>query len=223
MTGAGDEGILAGKGQKARIEAHQVPFVLGNGGGQIVEPEFSCTASELFEGVNMAAHERLETLAVSELEIHLAAVALHQAESVEFAGSTVVEQGSEVTPIDIEAFAGTGFDADIGAAPSGFGAPGPQVVSDNGFSTVITQRAKTLSNDRRPRVRVLLQQFGDSRFEGIEFTGPVAACGSRSGIFDVFGDSAPANVEVGGDFAQRPPLHTVQTVKGVDLIRSEHR
>ena len=38
MTGARNETIFAGEGEKARVEPHQVALVFGDGGGEIIKP-----------------------------------------------------------------------------------------------------------------------------------------------------------------------------------------
>src|SRR6185437_14498844 len=76
---ARNETVLASKAQKTRIKSHQVAFVFGNSRGQVVVPEPACDASHGLKGVYMATHEGLKALAVSKLQIHLAAVALDQA------------------------------------------------------------------------------------------------------------------------------------------------
>ena len=73
MTGARDESVVAGEGEKARVEAHQVALMLGDSGGQIIELKLGRTAVECFERMNVAADERLKVLAVSELQIYLSA------------------------------------------------------------------------------------------------------------------------------------------------------
>jgi len=81
MTRAWNEAILTSKGQKARIEADEVALMLGNRSREIVEPEFMRDAGHRLEGVHVTADEGFETLAVRELQIHLAAVALDQAKA----------------------------------------------------------------------------------------------------------------------------------------------
>src|SRR5580693_2887201 len=58
VTGARNESVVAGEGKKARIEAHQVAFMFGDRGRKIIEPEFTRTALESIEGMDVAAHER---------------------------------------------------------------------------------------------------------------------------------------------------------------------
>jgi hypothetical protein len=52
-----------------RLEAHQVAIMLRHGGSKIVVPEFVSHTAHRREGMDMAAHKRLEALAVSELDI----------------------------------------------------------------------------------------------------------------------------------------------------------
>ena len=103
MTSSRQETVLPGKGQKGRIKTDEVPVVFGDGGCQIVVPEFACDPTQELESVDVTAHKRLEALAVSELHLELATVAFHQAESIELAQMALIEQGAEVAPVDFEA------------------------------------------------------------------------------------------------------------------------
>src|ERR1700683_2894821 len=107
MAGTRNKAILAGESQKARIEAHQITFMFSHRGAETIEPQLTSTATELIKGMNVTAHESLEVLAMSKFEIHLAAMAFHQAEGIELARGAGIEQRSKVAPVDIEAFSGT--------------------------------------------------------------------------------------------------------------------
>src|SRR5271169_1774532 len=85
MTSPREEVVLAREGQEAGMETNQVAVMLGDGGRQIVIPEFPRHALQGVEGMDMAAHESLEALAVSELHVEFATVALDQAEGIELA------------------------------------------------------------------------------------------------------------------------------------------
>src|SRR5271155_257763 len=122
MTGPRNEAALAGEGEEAGIESDQVSFVFGHRRGEVVEPDFARTTAEGVEGVEVTADKGFEALAVSELQVHFAAVTFDEAESIQLARSAVVEQRAEVSPIDFEAFAGTGLHAHIGATFLGIGA-----------------------------------------------------------------------------------------------------
>jgi hypothetical protein len=82
VTGPRNETALAREGEEAGIEPHQVAFVLGDGRGEIIEPQFPRAATQGLEGMHVTTHESFETLAVRELQVHLAAMAFHQAEGV---------------------------------------------------------------------------------------------------------------------------------------------
>lgn len=97
------------------------------------------------------------------------------------------------------------------------------MVLDKGFTAFVTQRAKALRDNWRVGRRVLLEQFGDGGLERVKLARTIAARGRRRRSFEVFDDRAPADVQVGGDLAQRLLLDTVQAMNGVDLIRVEHR
>ena len=79
--------------------------MFGDNGREIIEPQFTSNAAHGFEGVDMTANEGLKRLAVSELEIHLPAVTLDQAERVELARCAVIDESAEVTPVDLKALA----------------------------------------------------------------------------------------------------------------------
>ena len=90
--------------------------------------------------MHVAAHERFETLAMGELQVHLAAVAFHQAEGVPLARSPVVEQSPEVSPIDIKAFARRGLHAHVSPAQHGVLAHGLQIVLEDRDAAVVGER-----------------------------------------------------------------------------------
>ena len=59
-------------------------------------------------------YESLEALAVRELHKQFAAVTFDQAEGIELARVTLVEKGTEMTPVDFEAFPRSWLHAHIG-------------------------------------------------------------------------------------------------------------
>src|SRR5580658_2947431 len=120
MTSARDESVVAGESEKARIEPHQVALMFSDSRREIVEPKFAGTALKGFECMDVAADERLEVLAMRELQVHLAARAFHPAERVQLARSTVVQQSAEVPPVDIETFAGARLHANVSATAALF-------------------------------------------------------------------------------------------------------
>src|ERR1700726_1786462 len=65
MTSPREEIVFASEGQEPGIKAHQVAVVFGDSGGEIVVPEFTRATAELMQGVNVAANEAFESLAVS--------------------------------------------------------------------------------------------------------------------------------------------------------------
>src|SRR5260370_35920987 len=86
------------------MKPHQVAIVFGDRRCQIIEPQFSCDSAQELEGVDVTAHEGLETLTVSKLDKQLAAATFHQAEGIELARVTLVEKCPEATPVDLEPF-----------------------------------------------------------------------------------------------------------------------
>src|SRR5262245_43756990 len=157
MTGAWNKVVFACERQKARVEANQVAVVFGYSCREIVEPQFAGTPTQGFKSVEVTAHEGLEALAVGELQIHLAAVALHQAERIQFARSTVIKQRAEVPPINREARTGAGFHAHVGATLFGLAAYGLQVVFEDGDAAVIAEGLQMLQQHWRGSLRVFFE------------------------------------------------------------------
>ena len=113
------------------METDEVAVMLGDGGGEIVVPELAGHATHSLESVEVAAHEGLEALTVGELYVELAAVALDQAEGIEFARMPLIQQRAEVAPVDFKAFPGDRFHAHIGAPGCSLGAYGLQMRFQN--------------------------------------------------------------------------------------------
>jgi hypothetical protein len=223
MTGARNEVVFAGKRKEAGIEADQIAVVFCNCGCEIVEPDFTAAAAHVLEGMDVTANERLEALAMSELDIHASAVALDHTEGIELARRAVVDQRAEVPPVDIAAFARARLHAHVRAAGFALGPNGVNVVANDGDAAVVSERANAVMDRSRRRRGVALEQFGDGRLERIELAGPVAPRHRRGGVPDVFAQRAPSDFQVLCDFALRPLLDTVQAVNRVDLIRGKHR
>ena len=85
LQARGIEAVLAGKGEKARMETDQTAIVFGDGGGQIVIADFAGDAAQRGESMNVTTDEGFETLAVSELQIQHAAVRFDQGKGIELA------------------------------------------------------------------------------------------------------------------------------------------
>jgi hypothetical protein len=113
--------LFAGEGQEARVEAHQAAIMFGHGRGQVVIENFPAHAVESRKGMDVATHEGLKTLAVSELQIRHPAVPIDQREGIQFALVAFVAESAEVTPVHLEAFAGLGFHTHEGALGCGCG------------------------------------------------------------------------------------------------------
>ncbi len=106
MAGARVEVVLAGKGEKARIDANDLTIALGYGGDQVVEKNLRCHASHEVEGMLVATQKDLETLTVRELQVETAAVTFEQAKGVELALIALVIERVEVAPVDLKALSG---------------------------------------------------------------------------------------------------------------------
>src|ERR1700730_302370 len=93
--------------------------MFGDSGGEIVIPEFPCDSAHRVESVDMTTYESLETLAVRELHKQLAAVTFDQTKGIELARVTLVGKGTEMTPVDFEAFTRSWLHAHIGTLGRG--------------------------------------------------------------------------------------------------------
>jgi hypothetical protein len=139
VTGARNETAFAREGEKARIEADEIAIVLGDGGGEIIEPDLAARAREEGKGVNVTPGESLEGLTMGELQIHLAAVRFDQAKGVKLACGAVVNQRAKVAPVHVEPLASRRFDA----LP--VGTVSPANISAPLISTVTTTTQTTLN------------------------------------------------------------------------------
>ena len=212
MAGARNEAAFASEGEEARVEADQVAIVFGDGGSQIVEPDLTACAGEELKSVDVTADESLESLAMSELQIHFAAVRFHQAEGVKLARGAVVNKRAEVAPVHIEPFARRRFDANVSATGDDALAKSAQVILDDGEPAVVAMRLQSLGDHGGVGVRVLLVQLGNDWLEWIELTGAIAVSGLRSRRFEILGKGAAADSHMPRDFAQGPFLHEVEAV-----------
>jgi hypothetical protein len=92
-----------------------------------------------------------------------------------------------VAPVDIEALSGGRFHTHIGALGAGGLAHRAKVILDDREAPVVTQRTKPLRDHRRVGRGILLEQFLDGRFEGVELAGAVPPCGRWSRGFQILG------------------------------------
>jgi len=106
IASSGIKIALAGKGQEARIEAHQGTDVFGDDGQEIVVPTFASDATQSLKSMEVATDEGLEALTVGELDVEHSTVALDQAEGIELPLITLIVEGSEMAPVDLEALTG---------------------------------------------------------------------------------------------------------------------
>ena len=157
MAGARVEVVVAGEGEKTRVETHQLAFMLGHGGKQIVIENLPCHAGHEAEGMLVAAQEGFKTLAVSELDVEAAAVALDQAKGVEFAAVAVVIERTEVAPVDLKAIAGRRLDAHVSAQGPVAAAQAAEISAQHRQASVVAQRLEPLPNDHGAGRRVSLQ------------------------------------------------------------------
>src|SRR5215471_21342920 len=122
-----------------------VEHVHGGGGcGQVVEPGLAADSTEKLESMNVTSGEGLECLAVRKLQIHFSTVGFDQAEAVELARGAVVNQGAEVAPIDVAAFAGRRLDTNVSAACDRVLPHRPQIVLDDRKSALEAEARQVL-------------------------------------------------------------------------------
>src|SRR3984893_3128514 len=93
--------------------------MFGDSGGEIVIPEFPCDPAQELESVEVTGYESLEALAVRELSKEFAAMTFDQTEGIELARVTLVEKGTEMTPVDFEALPRSWLHAHIGTLGRG--------------------------------------------------------------------------------------------------------
>ena len=105
IAGARRESIQLGECEQTRMEPDEIAIAFGNGRRQVVVEALARDTAKEAERVDMATQERLERLAVRELDIKQPAVAFDHAKSVELALVAAVVERVEVRPIDFEPFA----------------------------------------------------------------------------------------------------------------------
>jgi hypothetical protein len=106
---------LTGKCQEPGIESNNPAIMFRYGSSQVVVQTLSGSAAHELKGMNVAADKGLKTLAVSKLDIKSAAVAFNAAKGVEFALVPLIIDRAKMTPVDLKAIAGAGFDPHISA------------------------------------------------------------------------------------------------------------
>ncbi len=173
--------------------------MFGNGGRQIIEPQLAVDATHETECVDMTAHERLEALAVGELQIQLAAVTFHQTEGVEFSRMPLIGKRVEVSPVDLEAFSRSRLHAHVGARGTGLCTHPVQVLFQNAQTTAEAERPESLCDHRGTDMRILLKELGDGGLEGIQLTRALTGSGGLRRCDDVFGDGSAPDVQMTGD------------------------
>ena len=74
------------------------------------------------------------------------------------------------------------------------------------------RRSTFSEDDGALGVRMLLEQFADERFEGVEFAGARTTDRRRHGSCEILFHGAGGQVELPGDTAQRPMLAVGETM-----------
>jgi hypothetical protein len=183
------------------VEAYQIAFVFGNCSRQIVKPDFLAYATQVLESMNVTAGEGFEILAVSELQVHLAAMRFDQTEGVELAHGAVISESIKVVPIDVAAFAGGGFNAHVRTTSCGTPTHRMEIVFQDRNATLVAELPEALCDHGRGGGWVFLEQLGDGGLEGIQFAGAIPAARCRHWSGQILGYGAAADVQVSGDFA----------------------
>ena len=164
-----------------------------HGGDQIVVETFPGPAAHELKSMDMTADEGLKALAVGKLDIKPAAVAFNAAEGVELALVPLIIDRAEMTPVDLKAIAGTGFDAHISAWRDPDLAQSRHVFLENGPAAGVAERPYALPDNDGTGPGPLIQQFPDYRFEGIQLAVTWFPDGSlRERIVQVFLDGSAA-------------------------------
>ena len=204
------------------METDEVAVMLGDGGGEIVVPELAGHATHSLESVEVAAHEGLEALTVGELYVELAAVALDQAEGIEFARMALVQQRAEVAPVDFKAFPGRRFHAYVGTLGRDLASRGVQMLFQDAHAAVEPERTEPLRDHHGAGGRVLGEPFGDGWLKRVQLAGPLPCRRPWRRRLQVLGQRAAADMQMPGDLARRPVLGPVQAMNGIDLVRGQH-
>src|SRR6185312_1234924 len=152
-----NEAVFARKGEEARIEADEIPFVFGDRSGEIIEPDFASAAGHRVEGVDVTADKRFKALAMRELQIEFAAVTFDQAEGIEFTRIVVIDERTEVPPIDFETLSGARLHTHVGPPVSSFRAKRLQIVLHDRDSALEAQRAQMLGDHGGRRGSITFQ------------------------------------------------------------------
>jgi hypothetical protein len=149
-------------------------------------------------------------------------VSFNQAESIELALIALVVEHAEVTPVDFEALARRRLHAHESARWRRRPPRLLQVLSQDAVAASIAGRLQPLQNDAAGGARVLLQQLGDERLEGIELAGARTMHGRGHRREKILFDRASAQVEMASDATHRPVLTSRQPVHFMDLVGLQH-
>jgi hypothetical protein len=216
------ETVFAGKGEKPWKETDQPAIVLGDSGREIVIGNLACHTTERGKRMHMAADEGLESLTVGELQVEHAAVRFDQGECIKLALVAGIIEHAEVSPINLEALAWRWLHAQKGSVGFQLRAGGMHIIAQDSVSAAIAEWPQFLFDDSCRHAGVLFQPFGDSGFEGIEFTFALSLGGLLGRRIEVLLDGPPTHAQVALDLADRPVLGPVQAMQVVDLIGGEH-
>ena len=196
--------------------------MLGHSGGQIVIPELASNAVQHLKRVNVTTNKGLETLTVRELQILHPAVPIDEGEGIELPLVALVVERFEMTPVDLEAFAGLWFHTHECSLRLQLRAYFMHILAQNTVATGVAQRLEPLSDHGGAGGRILFEQLGDGGFIRVELAGPGSARGSLGRHVEILLDRLPTHVEMAFDLADGPVVGPVQAMQVVDLFGRQH-
>src|ERR1019366_843786 len=126
-------------------------------GSQVVIPEFAGDSVQHLKSVNVTTNKGLETLAVGELQILHPAVSIDEGEGVELPLVALVVERLEVTPVDLEAFAGLWFHAHEGSLRLQLRTHVTHIVGKNAAAVGVPQRLEPLADHGCAGGRILFE------------------------------------------------------------------
>ncbi len=162
-------------------------------------------------------------LTMRKLDIHLPAVTLDQTERIELSRAAVIDERSEVAPVDLETLAGGGLHAHKGAPRFAFLPDRMQVIANDRMAAVETLLPKPLLDDSARASRILLEQSCNSRLERIQFAGTGSLNNAGRRVGQVLVDGVTADMKMARNLANRPVLDKAQAMNRGDLLIRQHR
>src|ERR1039457_6757633 len=176
---------------------------------QVVIENFPAHAIESRKGMDVATHEGLKTLAVSELQIRHPAMSIDQREGIQLTLVAFVVESAEVAPVHLEALAGLGLHTHEGALGLWLRAHVVDVVTQDGVAAVVSEGPQALLDDSRAGAGVLLQQFGDGGLEALQLAGAGPGRRRLRRRLQILLDGPPTHSQVLFNLANGPVLDQI--------------